>query len=60
VRRRLKALSVGQLDPSAASARMELMLLLRQVAWLRDIGLACQVHDLVRPWQELASAFDSS
>jgi hypothetical protein len=60
VRRRLKALSVGQLDLSAASARMELMLLLRQLAWLRDIGLACHVHDLVRPWQDLATSFDSS
>jgi hypothetical protein len=60
VRRRITSLTVSQMDLSAASARMELLLLLRQVAWLRDIGLACQVDDLVRPWQDLASAFESS
>ena len=31
-----------------------------KIAWLRDIGLACQVPDLARPWQDLAAAFDPS
>jgi hypothetical protein len=60
VRHRVKAISIGPLDPSAASSRSEFMLILRQLAWLRDIGLACQVQDLARPWQDLASAFGSN
>ena len=60
VRQRVKSLTVSQLDPLAVSARLKVMLLMRQIAWLRDIGLACQVDDLARPWQDLASAFDAS
>lgn len=33
---------------------IELFLLLRQLIWLRDLGIACGVRDLSRPWQELA------
>jgi hypothetical protein len=34
---------------------MEIVQLLRQLVWLRDLGLACGVADLTRPWREVAS-----
>jgi hypothetical protein len=34
--------------------RAEVLLLLRQFVWLRELGLECGVDDLTLPWRELA------
>lgn len=38
----------------ATEQRIEFLLLLRQLVWLRDLGIACGESDLVYPWRELA------
>jgi hypothetical protein len=37
-----------------APDRAELIRLLRQLAWFRDLGTACRAQDLAAPWHELA------
>jgi hypothetical protein len=37
-----------------AEQRIEFLLLLRQLVWLRELGISCGESDLVYPWQELA------
>jgi hypothetical protein len=34
--------------------RAEAFCMLRQILWIRDIGLSCAVDDLTRPWREIA------
>jgi hypothetical protein len=34
--------------------RIEFLLLLRQLVWLRELGIACGESDLAYPWRELA------
>jgi hypothetical protein len=48
-------LFISQLAGPAPLERMEIVQLLRQLVWLRDLGLACGVADLTRPWREVAS-----
>lgn len=40
--------------------RTELVQMLRQLVWLRDLGIACNVADLSRPWRELHPGEDNT
>lgn len=52
--RQLSGIVVRARDGYSSAERAEVLLLLRQLIWLRDLGLECGVDDLGAPWRALA------
>ena len=59
-RRNFKQVVARQSNRYSQEQRVDMFQLLRQLVWLRDLGLACGVADLSRPWQELAQELSGS
>lgn len=59
-RRNFPLLVARQSDRYSQDERVEIFQLLRQLVWLRDLGHACGVDDLSRPWRDLASALEGT
>lgn len=51
----MPGLFVSEREGPEPPERLGLIRLLRQLVWFRDLGLACDVADLTRPWREVAS-----
>lgn len=56
--RQLAGIVVSARDGYSSAERTEGLLLLRQLIWLRDLGLECGVDDLAAPWRALAPELD--
>lgn len=50
----LSRLAVRERADYCREDRVEAFCMLRQIIWIRDIGLSCAVSDLTRPWREIA------
>jgi hypothetical protein len=50
----LSRLSVREGENYCQEIRTETFCMLRQIVWIRNIGLACKVGDLTEPWREIA------
>jgi hypothetical protein len=50
----LAGITVTARNGYSSAERTEVLLLLRQLIWLRDLGLECGVEDLAAPWRALA------
>jgi hypothetical protein len=50
----MPGLFIQQPDKADPAAHLEFTRLLRQLVWLRDLGLSCGVTELSRPWRQLA------
>jgi hypothetical protein len=57
-RKNLSRIVARQSDRYRSAERVEIFQLLRQLVWLRDLGLACGASDLAGPWRELVPELD--